>query len=163
MAIDKVDFDRLAVHGRMRAYKARGNSYIYVKFSTPVKGSAMVHRSILKCPDGLDIDHKRHGSMTYIDNRRSNLRLATRSQNFQNKGKRADNTSGVTGVCFDNRKNRWVSRICVNGKRILLGYFLPGDLLNAVAARKSAELRYFKDFAYAANNGGSHGHAQVQA
>lgn len=34
------------------------------------------------------------------------------------------NTTGITGISWDNRSKKFVCRITVNGKRFLLGYFL---------------------------------------
>ena len=129
--------------------------YLEARYTHPSsRRNLRFHRFVLGHPPapGLEPDHRTHGSHGVVDNRRSNLRWGTHSQNCQNRSRRSDNTSGVTGVSFDKRKNRWRSQIKANGRKIHLGWFLPGDLFNAVAARKSAELRYFKDFAYAANN-----------
>ena len=52
-----------------------------------------------------------------------------------------NNTSGVTGVCWDGRSKKWCARIGFQGKRILLGYFMDFD--EAVKARKKAEEKYF--------------------
>ena len=61
--------------------------------------------------------------------------------------KRIDNTSGVTGVCFDKRINKWYAQIKVkNKKRITLGYFTNFE--EAVVARKEAEQKYFGEYSY---------------
>ncbi|MDA8220868.1 MAG: HNH endonuclease [Desulfitobacterium hafniense] len=54
---------------------------------------------------------------------------------------RSDNKSGVTGVHWKTRDNRWVAQIGVNGKRFLLGSFR--DISDAITTRKSAEVQYF--------------------
>lgn len=71
------------------------------------------------------------------DNRISNLRLADGFQNAQNAKIRSDNTSGYPGVTFFKDRNQWTARICVNGKKIHLGYFETVEL--ATEARKEAE------------------------
>ena len=155
MAVDRDVWERFRseVGTHVSACMYWSAKYIYATYNCGGK-LFNFHRFVLKgsLRKGLEVDHKRHGSMTFVDNRRSNLRVASRMENLRNQGRRSDNTSGVPGVGFEKRRNRWVSYITVNGKRLHLGYFLPGDLFNAVAVRKSAELRYFKDFAYAANN-----------
>lgn len=57
------------------------------------------------------------------DNRISNLREATRSQNGMNRTKMTNNKSGYKGVFWDKRANKWKAQIRYNGKFKYLGYF----------------------------------------
>ena len=59
------------------------------------------------------------------DNRLSNLRLATNSQNAHNKREPANNTSGFKGIRF--KKNRWEASCMVCGKRKYLGRYSSLD------------------------------------
>jgi hypothetical protein len=79
-----------------------------------------LHREILNPGDGLDVDHI---DCDGLNNRRSNLRVATRAQNTMNRRLLPTNTSGFRGVCFDKRKNRWTARIKLHGKVHWLGSF----------------------------------------
>lgn len=72
------------------------------------------------------------------NNRITNLRLATRRQNAQNKSLDRRSTSGVKGVHFVGKRSVWSAEIYIDGQRTRLGYF--NDLDEAVAARRSAEL-----------------------
>ena|SRR3990167_11191769 len=102
----------------------------------------LMHRVIMNAPKGLDIDHINHNT---LDNRKSNLRVCTRSQNFQNAELRSDNTSGYKGVTFDKRRQKWVGRIGVYGKRIIKhGFVSSGEA--AQWYNEQAKL-YFKEFA----------------
>lgn len=74
-------------------------------------------------PEG-DIDHI-NGNRS--DNRIANLRECSRGENLQNTRLRKDNTSGYPGVSFSKSKNRWISRIRVDGKRIWVGTFSDPD------------------------------------
>lgn len=65
------------------------------------------------------VDHI-HGRT--LDNRRSELRLATCAQNQANRGLQRNSTSGYKGVSFHKASGKWHSRISVNGKCISLGY-----------------------------------------
>src|SRR5271157_2247714 len=93
-----------------------------------------------------EIDHRHRDK---LDNRRSILRAATRSQNSSNHDKQSNNTSGYKGVSWYERYSKWSSYIRLKGKRIFLGYF-PGT----AKGRKAAARRYdveavklFKNFA----------------
>ena len=69
------------------------------------------------------------------DNRLSNLRVASYSENCLNRKRSSNNTSGHRGV-FKNR-NKWVARITINGKVIHLGMYVRVE--DAIAARLKAE------------------------
>jgi hypothetical protein len=75
------------------------------------------------------------------DNRISNLRLATSSQNQENTKTRTDNLCGYKGISFNKKENKWRARISKHGKTNHLGRFSSIDL--AIQARKDAEDKYF--------------------
>lgn len=87
-------------------------------------------------PDG-DLDHI---NQIKTDNRIANLRVATRSQNEQNKSLRADNTSGYRGVCWSKKECRWKARIQLDGKRQSLGLFDTPEAAYAVYLEAAAKL-----------------------
>lgn len=84
-------------------------------------------------PDG-QIDHM-NGIRS--DNRLTNLREVTASENAKNTSMRAANKSGHTGVFWDRRKGKWSASMRSNGKSYFLGYFT--EIEDAVAARSLAE------------------------
>ena len=57
------------------------------------------------------------------DNRFSNLRLATSSENMCNRGKQVDNTSGFKGVIWNKRDKKWRAQIMQMNRRVYLGHF----------------------------------------
>jgi len=69
-----------------------------------------------------------------------NLRWATDSMQGLNKRVTKRNTSGTTGVSFDNTKKRWLASIRIEGIRIHLGFHK--DKVDAINARKLAEIKY---------------------
>lgn len=76
------------------------------------------------------------------DNRRCNLRIISQRKNTQNARISRNNSSGCTGVSQDKNTGKWHSYITPRGgKRKTLGYFEKRD--DAVAARKSAEKKYY--------------------
>jgi hypothetical protein len=84
-----------------------------------------LHRFLIDAPDGLEVDHINRNP---LDNRRSNLRLVTSSQNKQNQGPvRHDSATGVRGVSWKADHKRFVAHIGVEGKQIHVGYFQTLD------------------------------------
>jgi len=74
------------------------------------------------------------------DNRFFNLREVSLKENAKNQARSSKNTSGVTGVNWQEDAQKWRARIKINGRTIQLGYF--SDLKTAKAARKAAELEH---------------------
>jgi hypothetical protein len=70
-------------------------------------------------PDNLQVDHIDNNK---LNNRIENLRLATKAQNQYNRPTRAK-VSGLKGVYYSKRDNKWFSTINVNGKSRRLGSF----------------------------------------
>lgn len=91
--------------------------------------------------DGVD-----HRSRSPDINHIENLRPATQQQNCRNRSVRSDSASGVSGVNWHAKQNRWHAQIQVDkGKRLHLGSFTSFE--KAAEARRAAELRYFGEFA----------------
>lgn len=110
-------------------------------FNTSKRKTVLIHNIIKQTQ--LFVDHKNHKK---FDNRKFNLREATNSQNCMNHKLKSNNTSGVTGVHWDKKSNKWHSKIGVNNKEISLGFY--NDFEEAVKIRKQAEERYHKEFSY---------------
>ena len=102
----------------------------------------LMHRFITNCPDNLVVDHINHNK---LDNRKCNLRTCTSQENNKNIGRRCDNSSGITGVYWDKRRNKWYGQICINGKKKFLGYYTTKE--EAIETRKQAEIEYFGEYA----------------
>ena len=91
-----------------------------------------------------EIDHINQNTS---DNRLSNLRLVSGSENKKNKKRYKNNSSGIVGVRWYSKTSRWVASISIDGNQIHLGYF--AEFSDAVNARKNAEVLY----GYHANHG----------
>lgn len=89
------------------------------------------------------IDHRNGDG---LDCRRSNMRVASETQNRANYGPHFDNPSGARGVSWNKRKNRWQARITCAGKHHWLGLF--HDKGEAIKAYNEAAENLFGDFAY---------------
>ncbi|WP_312416666.1 HNH endonuclease [Shinella sp.] len=71
-----------------------------------------------------EVDHE---NVCGGDNRLTNLRAATSSQNKQNRRRAKHNTSGFKGVSWHRRKGKWAASIKMNGRQKHLGYFESGE------------------------------------
>ncbi len=75
-----------------------------------------MHRDILKPKKENDCDHIDGNG---LNNRRSNLRECTRSQNSQNQVSTCG-SSKYKGVCWDKDKKKWLASIYWKGKNVYL-------------------------------------------
>lgn len=106
----------------------------------------MLHRFIWEnnfgeIKNGLVVDHI-NGKR--FDNRKGNLRVVLRSQNSYNQCLSRFNTSGIKGVYYNEKRNKWEAKICFNYKTIHLGFYENKE--DAIVARKNAEEEYFGEF-----------------
>lgn len=74
------------------------------------------------------------------DNRIENLRIVSASENMKNMRLPRDNSSGIIGVRWCKRSNKWLAAIRSNGSYKHLGYFI--DIADAISARKTAEQQF---------------------
>lgn len=91
------------------------------------------------------VDHK---DTNTLNNRRSNLRIATVSQNTQNQRKRSNCTSPYKGVTWNKSCQKWQAAIKYHGKSIYLGVFDDPLEAHKRYCEKATEL--FGEFARAA-------------
>lgn len=101
-----------------------------------------MHRQILGAPEGKDVDHI---NMIRYDNRKTNLRICSRSENICNVGKKKSNKSGYKGVFYVKALNKYRVQIKKGKLRIHVGYYLTA--LDAHIAYKEKAKEYFGDFA----------------
>ena len=97
-----------------------------------------IHRFIL---DMLDTEFDNyvvdHIDRNPLNNRKSNLRKVTISENNQNISLYRNNTSGKMGVHYSNTKNKWIASIMVNGKLITKSF---NNQLDAIISREIMEV-----------------------
>lgn len=84
-------------------------------------------------PDG-EIDHI-DGDVA--NNRIENLRDVSHSTNLRNSTLNCKNSTGISGVCWNRNRGKWLAQIRVDGRNIYLGLYDTMD--EAVIARKAAE------------------------
>lgn len=77
-----------------------------------------------------------------LNNRRTNLRVVSRSQNIQNSKRRRNSASCRKGVSV--YRNKWAAYIWVDGRNLLLGVFVT--VAEAAAAYENASMKYFGEY-----------------
>ena len=69
----------------------------------------LLHRVIAKTPKGMQTDHI---NRDVLDNRKTNLRNVTPSENnYNTRPLWSNNTSGHKGICWDKERNKWLVRV----------------------------------------------------
>lgn len=143
--VDDEDYD-LVKDQNWYALKFKNNKFYAATNEKQPNGKPkkeLIHRKILGITDpDIHVDHINGAGW---NNFRSNIRTCTQQQNNCNARKRKDNTSGYPGVYWNKRRQKWVARIGVNGKRKHLGYF--DDKEEAEEVYKAACIKYFGEFA----------------
>lgn len=141
--VDLEDIEKVVGH----AWCKNGSGYLSATIN---RKTILLHRYLMDCPDDMVVDHI-GGSETKHDNRKSNLRLATRQQNAMNLKKHVANTSGYTGVYYNKQTQKWVAQIGIGiyentGKKHCMYLGSYDNKEDAIIARKQAEDKYFGEF-----------------
>lgn len=79
------------------------------------------------------------------NNRVENLRECLPSNNSMNIGVKKNNTTGFKGVTWEKARNKWRTRVCVQGKTVYSGRFDDIELAELVAVE--ARNKYHGPFA----------------
>lgn len=137
--VDTEDYE-LAVS---RNWSVDSYGYVCGSHGIPRKRISL-SREILHPPIHMDVDHINHDT---LDNRRSNLRVLTTSQNMMNMMKCARSTSKYKGVSKrrELRAKPWRAYISINGKRKYLGHYSNQN--QAGHAYDQAATKYYGEFA----------------
>ena len=130
--VDDKDFLLLNTHSWFLAQSGYAFAHpLNTHIDTPL---VSMHRLILNPPKGFFIDHINRNK---LDNRRCNLRIASKGQNSMNRPKQKGKYSSIyKGAIWDKGNNRWRSRISLNQKVIYIGVFKT-----AIEAAKAYDLK----------------------
>jgi hypothetical protein len=122
--VDESDFDRCkALSWHLKSDSAYNDEY------------GKMENFLMKPQRGKTVTHLNQQA---LDNRRSNLLICIPKPDLVNRKISKRNTSGCTGVYWDDNLKRWIAHITRDRKRIHLGSFV--QLSDAVTARRQAEL-----------------------
>ena len=108
ITIDKRGYKRRIISFRGKKYKAHQLAFLFMAGYIPKI-----------------IDHKDRNS---LNNKWSNLRDATQSQNFHNTDKKITNTTGFKNVWFHKQNKNYVAEVWINRKKYHIGCFSTAEL-----------------------------------
>lgn len=101
-----------------------------------------MHRQIFGNVDAKDVDHINNNG---LDNRKENLRQASRSQNNCNSFGHNNASSKYNGVCWDKIHNKWRAQITIDKRCHYIGRFVSEE--SAAMAYDKAAVKSFGEFA----------------
>uniref|UniRef100_A0A6M3IXR6 Putative HNH endonuclease n=1 Tax=viral metagenome TaxID=1070528 RepID=A0A6M3IXR6_9ZZZZ len=139
--VDAEDYERLARYNWYAIYHKSSDMYYAARNdrSTGNKICVLMHREILGLGE-YDEYLGDHIDRNSLNNRRLNLRVASKSLNSYNCKKYSNNTSQYRGVVRDKQRDLWLSKIMVLGCTKNLGRF--GDPIEAAMAFDRAAIFY---------------------
>ena len=133
---DLEDYDK--IKSLERCWKLDNKDYVYAKHKDRRIG---LHRYLMDIDDpNIIVDHR---DRKPNNNRKYNLRVADKPKNAFNRKLNSNNISGVTGVHFHEKKNKWVAKINANSLELRESFDLFDD---AVEQRKIWEKEYHKEY-----------------
>ncbi len=145
--VDDEDYDRVMLRG---PYVGRwfatdlGTDNVYVgrqiRRADGTYRVQLLHKFLTEHPQ---TDHKDHNG---LNNQRSNLRAATRSQNNQNSKGHVNRRSKYKGLTYHRTTQKWRAKIKMNGHSFSLGLYTEES--DAAIAYDRAACELFGEFAW---------------
>ena len=135
-----VDDDDLALLSNFKWMPQKSGTRIYAQASIWLDGknhNFRMHRMIINAPKVFDVDHI---NCNTLDNRKSNLRICTRSQNLANAKGHTDRKYDLPKGVELTISNRYRASICCDGKRLRLGCYATPQEAKSAYDKKAQEL-----------------------
>lgn len=117
--VDDADAEEL---GRYRwRLQSQGYAIRYAGTSREQNHVLLMHRQLLGLERGdtTEVDHRNRNR---LDNRRANLRSASRAEQCQNQPSRRGSTSGFRGVSWDRSRQCWRATVTIAGRQVHHSY-----------------------------------------
>ena len=135
--------DLALVQGRRWCAHRIGNTFYAATGRRENGKSILIHMHRVLVPgEHDDVDHIDGNG---LNNRRSNLRACSRSENLWNQCAKVNTISGLKGVTWCPNRGKWHARIVVKGKTHHLGNHVTAQ--QAHAAYCAAALKFHGEFA----------------
>jgi len=137
-----VDPDTLSTHGD-RGWYINRQGYVTKDFGGRKNRRRLkLHRLVVSASPGDVVDHINGNK---LDNRTSNLRICTKTQNTWNR-KKQSGSSRYKGVTWYKPLSKWMAQIQVNRKHLNLGYYESEEA--AAKAYDDAALKLYGEYAW---------------
>lgn len=136
--VDDDDFEKLS---KFKWHSSHGYA-VRDDWSTGKRIHVRMHRIIVNCPDGYEVDHINNNP---LDNRKDNLRICLKTENNKNLKLPNTNKTGYKGVSFSKERKKYCAYISVGNKTKGLGRF--NTAIEAANAYNKAAIFYYGEFA----------------
>ena len=137
--IDTDDYDKIKNYKWGIDIHWEKTNLMYVRRVDKNNNKIYIHNVIM---NDKSIDHKDNDG---LNNKKSNLRKCTNSENVINRKIQSNNTSGYKGVSLIKKSNKWNAYIKTKNKRIHLGNY--ESKIDAAKAYNQASIKYHGEFA----------------
>jgi hypothetical protein len=138
-----IDAEDAKLIGQWNWHANLGGKNVYArrkvkKCEVDIEGRYMfLHRELLKPGTEIHVDHIDGNG---LNNRKENLRLVTSHQNCFNRKINSNSTSGLKGVTWNKKDQRWRAQIRFDGEKIFLGNYKCPNEAYAAYCKASADL-----------------------
>ncbi|MFA5293768.1 MAG: AP2 domain-containing protein [Phycisphaerae bacterium] len=140
--VDAEDYEKLNCYN-WQCLTSRSTFYaVRLRLNNEKAKIMRMHREIMQAPKGMVVDHIDHDG---LNNCKSNLRIATPSENRRNSRKAKGTSSKFKGVCWHKSNKKWSVGININGRRKHLGSF--DNEAEAAKTYDKAVKKYHGEFA----------------